>query len=225
MLYMFIWVALMQLVTRLSNYGHFVQEIMEQARISMDDFVRFGTLPVFELPIFEITLFGKFFLIAPWIFLWVIDLGYLYYIRGTVRGETLGYRAIFEGFNYFIRGILLRFLQALLVGIGAVLFIAPGIVLLCGFSQVNLLLLDHPDKGVFWFFKESWRLMRGRKWAYFCLVLSFIGWYLLTGLPFISLAARLWYMPYYTTTRVHYYNSITGQEPSPEAEWKRPGMF
>lgn len=225
LLYLLVWVALMQLVVNLSDFGRFWSETVGQATAELDAFARFGLMPAFRPPIFELTLFGKLFLIFPWIFLWVMELGYLYYVRGTIRGESLGYQSIFEGFNYFFRAILLRFLQALLVGIGLVLLIVPGLILLCGFSQVNLLLLDHPDKGVIWFFKESWRIMRGRKWEYFVLNLSFIGWFLLTEVPYISLAARFWFVPYHTATMVYYYDSITGQGKEPETEWKRPGMF
>ena len=225
LLHLLIWFALMRLVMSLSDYGRFFQAMARQAQENIEILARFGHMPVFELPILELTPLGHFFIIVPWLFLWVMDLGYLYYVRGTVRGDTLGYRSLFEGFNYFFKAVLIRFVHALIVGFGLLLFIAPGIILLCGFSQVNLLLLDHPDKNVCWLFRESWRLMRGRKGAYFTLVISFIGWYLLTEIPLISLIARLWYIPYFTTTRVCYYESITGRGPAAEAAWQRPGMF
>jgi len=226
LLYLLVWIALSQLVNNLSDVGRFSSAAFGQVTMEeMNAFVRFGMMPQLYLPDFELTLVGKLFFIIPWIFLWVMELGYLFYVRGTVRGENLGYQSIFEGFNYFFRAIFLRVLQTLIVGLGMILFLVPGIVLFCGFSQVQLLILDHPDKGVLWLFKESWRIMRGRKWEYFVLTLSFIGWFFLTGLPYISLAARLWYIPYHTATMVYYYDSITGQGPAPKAEWKRPGMF
>jgi len=225
MFFLIIWLALTQLWMNLSDYGRFLLAVREQMMADINVFAQFGTLPVLQIPSLTITLLGQFFFVIPWLFLWIMDLGYLYYIRGTIRGETLGYRSIFEGFNYIPRGIIIRILQVLLIGIGSVFLLVPGILFFCGFSQVHLLLLDHPDKGVFWIFRESWRIMRGRKREYFALVLSFIGWFLLMEIPYLSIAARLWVLPYFTAAKVYYYDKLTGRTHAPETEWKRPGMF
>ena len=219
------WVALRQLQLNLSDIWRFMSAWNQESLAALDTLRRTGVMPTLQIPVFEVTVFGTLFFIVPWIFRWMMGLGYLYYARGTIRGETLGFRSLFEGFNYFVRAILVRLLHLLFMLIGLPLFVVPGIVFFCGFSQVNLLLLDHPDKAVIWLFKESWRLMHGRKWEFFVLKLSFIGWFLLTEIPIINLAARLWLIPYSTTTGVHYYNGITGQGPMPEPVWKRPGMY
>jgi uncharacterized membrane protein len=49
-------------------------------------------------------------------------------------------------------------------------------------------------------------MMRGQKWKYFLLYLSFIGWYLLCILTlFIGL---LWLMPYIYTTQASFYEDL-----------------
>jgi len=223
-LYILLGFLLMQLVTNLSALGQFQHEIMTRSMAAMDSFVRAGGSLALEIPTINPTVFGLFFFIVPWIFLWVLDLGYLYYARGIVKGEEMGYRSLFEGFSYFAKAVLIRLLMAITIFSGLFLFILPGLWAVCAFSQANLLLLDNPDRGVFWCLRESRRLMRGRKIQYLGLIISFFGWWFLTTLPFISLAARMWYLPYLTFTQVGYYNGLTGQGPQ-TSEWKRPGMF
>jgi len=214
----------------LSDFGRFRLAIAQLTLERLEAFSQFEALPPAIIPAFEFTLLGQFFFFVPWILMWMTNLGYLYYVLGITRGETLGYRALFEGFNFFFRAIWVRLLRLILVGLGTLLFIVPGIVFLCAFSQVNYLLLDNPDKGTVWLFKESWRLMRGRKREYLMLLLSFTGWFLLTNLtvvvPILGYAAQFWLIAYSTFTMVNYYLLISGGESEPpESGWKRPGMF
>lgn len=62
---------------------------------------------------------------------------------------------------------------------------------------------EHPDIDIRDAFRQSKKIMRGRKWRLFMLDLSFIGWALLTiitcGLGFLFLA------PYQCTARAHFY--------------------
>ena len=224
MLYLLVGMMLTHLVTTLSEIGRFQQEIVNNSFASMDLLLRTGAASVLELPELSPTLLGTFFFIVPWIFIWIVELGYLFYARGIVKGDALGYWSLMEGFNYFFKAVILRAIRAVLVFIGLFSFLIPGIVIICALSQASLLLLDHPDKGALWCLRESARIMRGRKMEYFLLMLSFFGWYILTMLPLINIAARLWYLPYTTLTYVGYYNKITGQGPE-EPQWRRPGMF
>ena len=223
--YIVIAVTLGQLIHGLSDLGQLWSALWGQMPDAIETFSRVGVMPRLVWPGMTISSVGTFFFIAPWIFLWIMHLGYVYYVRGIARGETLGYRSIFEGFNYFIRGVLVRLVYVVIVGFGLILGIAPGVVLICGFSQVNFLLLDHPDRGTFWLMRKSWRLMRQRKWEYFELWISFSGWYLLRLVWLIGPAAQIWFAPYYTFTMMNYYQAITGQGAPPDAGWQRPGMF
>jgi len=222
MLYILLLIALMLLVTNLSTPGRFLSEMMTRSVAAMDTLRRGGT-PTTELPAFVFSFPGIFFFVVPLIFQWILELGYLIYARGTVKGETMSYRSLFEGFNYFFKAIVIRFVKAMLVLVGLPL-ILPALWVLATFSQANLLLLDNPDRGAFWCLNQSRRLMRGHKIAYLLLFASFLGWELLATVPFISYAVWLWYRPYSTFTYIGYYNHLTGQTPQ-EPEWKRPGMF
>jgi len=224
--YLLLTTFLLLLVVNLSEVGRFLNtEMLERSSEALGNFFQTGQAPLVELPELSLTPFGLVFLIIPLLFIWILDLGYLFYAKETIKGETLGFQSLFEGFNYLIRAVFLRVFVGILVFVGVLFFIFPGLWVLCAFSQANLLLLDHPNRGAFWCLRESLRLMRGHKMEYLTLLISFLGWYLLTITPIIHYAARIWYIPYSTFTYVNYYNTLTGSGPPEEPEWKRPGMF
>ena len=54
--------------------------------------------------------------------------------------------------------------------------------------------------------KKSNELMKGHKWEYFVLNLSFIGWALLV--PFTLGLLSFWLAPYMAVTECNFYNKI-----------------
>ncbi|MGT2896347.1 DUF975 family protein [Streptococcus entericus] len=82
------------------------------------------------------------------------------------------------------------------------------------YSQAELILLDRMEDGKdldpFDIFKESKELMVGKKFDLFILHLSFIGWYILTG---ITLGLALIYvLPYITTADAIFYDQLKTPE-------------
>ncbi|MCL2842312.1 MAG: DUF975 family protein [Oscillospiraceae bacterium] len=227
LLYIAISILLLLIVMNLSELGAFQVETIRRVNNAAVEAFQLGTFPQVAIPELQISVLGLFFFVIPWILTWMVELGYLYYIRGIARGEDgLGYRSLFEGFNYFLKGLFIRLLSYAAISLGFVLLMVPGFVLIAAFSQANLLLLDNPDKNVFWHLRESTRLMRGHKWEYLVLRLSFIGWLLLMRIPFLHYAVRVWYTPYSTLTFVNYYHGLIGQGPKdPEDGWQKPSMF
>ena len=69
-----------------------------------------------------------------------------------------------------------------------------------------MIYLDDPETGVSDILKGSISMMRGNKFRYFYMILSFIGYWVLI---LLSLGiAMLWVMPYQTMTTVEFYNDI-----------------
>lgn len=56
------------------------------------------------------------------------------------------------------------------------------VAIILRYSMATYALLDNPDAGIRAAVNRSKELMRGRRWFYFVMHLSFIGWYLLIGL-------------------------------------------
>ena len=61
--------------------------------------------------------------------------------------------------------------------------------------------------------------MRGHKWEYFVLNLSFIGWFLLSSLTFGLLL--FYVMPYYQATMAEYYRYLKEEQETPRVERPR----
>ena len=61
----------------------------------------------------------------------------------------------------------------------SLLLVVPGIIAAIRYSMSFFVLADHPDWKVTECIEESKRLMNGNKGKFFCLMLSFIGWFLL----------------------------------------------
>ena len=73
-------------------------------------------------------------------------------------------------------------------------------------SQSYLIYLENPLNSAIDDIKASVRIMKGNMWRYFCLMISFIGYYLLAVL---SLGvAMLWIMPYQEVSKVDFYRDI-----------------
>ena len=64
--------------------------------------------------------------------------------------------------------------------------------------------------------RESKSLTEGRKGELFVLDLSFLGWLLLSCLPYIGYLVSVWVTPYYALTHAMYYERFSGHVPAPE---------
>lgn len=104
------------------------------------------------------------------------------------------------------RNVLAMFLVELLEGIGLIFFFVPGIILALCYSQVPFVLKDHPELSAVQAMKKSREMMRGHKFDYFWLSLSFLGWILLACLT-LGLAL-IWLLPYMVQTLAVFYEDV-----------------
>ena len=121
----------------------------------------------------------------------------------------------FDCFKSFWPAFKLQFLQNLIVGLCALFFIVPGIIISYAYSQAMYILADNPEIGAREALRRSEKMMKGHKMELFVLDLSFIGWHLLAlvtfGLSYIYVG------PYLTTTRAGFYRSLAGGQPEAES--------
>lgn len=90
-----------------------------------------------------------------------------------------------------------------LLAIGTVVTVILAIVFTLNYQMVFFLLLDYPQMKVLTAFKESRLMMHGNKIRLFYIMLSFIGWELLS---LCSLGiASLWITPYQNETLIVFY--------------------
>ncbi|KAB7671261.1 DUF975 family protein [Bacillus sp. B1-b2] len=88
----------------------------------------------------------------------------------------------------------------------SLLLLIPGIIKALAYSQSLNLLRDNSDLGVFEAITESRRRMKGYKWKYFLLNLSFIGWAIL-GILTLGIG-YLWLSPYVAASNAAFYKNI-----------------
>ena len=115
--------------------------------------------------------------------------------------------ALFDGFGLFFRVIWLEILMAIFVFLWSLLLIVPGIIAGYRYRFALYILLDDPSKGALQCIRESKDLTYGHKGELFVLDLSFLGWSLLSAVPFVSIYTR----PYMTVTDVNFYRAILGE--------------
>lgn len=100
----------------------------------------------------------------------------------------------------------LSLLQTLLIFLWTILLVVPGIIKSIAYSQSYFLLRDHPEYTVIEAITESRKRMKGYKWKYFLLGLSFIGWGILC--LFTLGIGLLWLIPYITTSIATFYKEL-----------------
>ena len=114
------------------------------------------------------------------------------------------------GFSFILRLILYWILTSIFVFLWSLLFVIPGIIASYRYRMALYLIIEHPEMSVLECIRESSRMMKGHKAELFVMDLSFIGWYLLMGLPYVGYAAQIWVMPYYQITNALYYRYLYG---------------
>ena len=98
----------------------------------------------------------------------------------------------------------------------AVLIIAGTVLELIAayrYSMCFFILLDAPDKTAFQCLRESRDMTRGYKGKLFVLDLSFLGWMLLSVIPFVI----LYTLPYITVTQANCYRVLSGHWEAPKS--------
>lgn len=150
------------------------------------------------------------------IMLRVVSVGFLIFLMNTVRRAEAGYGNLLDGFGSFLRIIILDLLQGIFVALLSLLLVVPGIIAVYAYSQATYLLIDHPEYSPFRCLRESRRMMKGHKWEYFVLRLSFLGWEILGMFPLIGYFVRVFTTPYFGLTYTLYYDQLRSAEPVDE---------
>ncbi len=115
---------------------------------------------------------------------------------------------VFKGENYW-RILGLEFLRGIFTFLWSLLFIVPGIIKSISYSQAHYFLLDDPSLKANDAIKKSKEIMKGHKWEYFVLSLSFILWYLLCVVTFGI--ASIYVNPYVEMTFTCYHYKLVNE--------------
>ncbi len=113
-----------------------------------------------------------------------VSIGYSKFNLNLVDGAEPEIKTLFAHFRQVATAIWVRLLVVFRVFIGLCFFIVPGFIIAYKYAMVYFVMAEHPEYTSKEVLRESARIMKGRKWRYFCLWLSFIGWDILAILTF-----------------------------------------
>ena len=160
--------------------------------------------------ILEDTSFGSsLFQFAIGLMTTTLQAGFAIVCLNISRGVAAGFGELFDGFAIFFKVIWLNIVMSIYIALWTMLFIIPGIIATYRYSMAIFILLDDPELSVGECLRRSSELMAGHKWEYFVLELSFIGWNMLTVIPFVN----LFVMSYTSITYANFYNALIGYVP------------
>lgn len=118
-----------------------------------------------------------------------IEYGAAFAFLLAARGESFEVKRMFEVFKNWGNAVLANILQAVIVGVGVVFLIVPGIIFGCKLAFVPYLIVDRRMDAVA-AIKESWRLTSGHAWKVFGI--GFVAMFLaLAGLLLIGVGILL----------------------------------
>lgn len=170
-----------------------------------------ATLLLFALTIC-IQMTGTYIAILPIILSPIIGYGYCVVMLRVARGGPVSFETLFEGFSDRFWTIFLAYLVITLrTVLWTLLLIIPGIIAAYSYSQTFFILADKKDIGALDAIEESKRLMKGNKWRFFLLTMSFIGWGIVAMLTLGI--GYIWLEPYCMITFAKFYESLQDTKP------------
>lgn len=150
-------------------------------------------------------------LIAFQLVIIILSFGYTGYLLRVVRGESSGVGNLLDGFGIAGRAIVLTIFIDVLVALASALLFVPGVILSYAYVMARRLQMDHPDWSPVRCMRESRYMMRGHKWDFFVLQLSFLGWFILATIPGVSVFVK----PYVSLAETVFYENLCAAAPQP----------
>ena len=125
---------------------------------------------IFRVPVEEVgagaAVLGIFGLAYSILLVWPIDYGVSFANLKAARGDRLEIKNMFEVFKNYVNAVLANLLVAVIVVIGLVLLVVPGIIFACKLAFTPYLVVDRKME-VIEAVKESWRMTGGYSWKVF----------------------------------------------------------
>ena len=150
----------------------------------------------------------------------VISVNIIAYIVRIVKDKETSFKSLFDFSGNIVRTILTMVLQSVFIFLWSLLFIIPGILKTYSYALVPFILADdrYKDLSAMEVLKLSEKLMKGHRWDYFVLQLSFIGWYILSIFTFGILL--IWVTPYNTLATTKFLQDLLDADNSTKSTKK-----
>ena len=134
-----------------------------------------------------------------------IQVGISLFCLDIYNGKGINFSTLFGSFNT-LKPLAVTILLTVIIGVGLILLIIPGIILGLTYSQLYYILAEDPSIGVLEAFKKSEKMMKGKKGQLFMLTLRAMLYFLL-GI-FTLFIWWIWLIPRYSVAFAGFYEEL-----------------
>ncbi len=144
-----------------------------------------------------------------------LSFGLANFYMKVVRGDSVSVPNLFDSFTNYGHVMLAVLLKSLIIGVGTIFFIVPGVIFSCKLAFVEFLVVDRKMSAI-QAIEASWELTRGYAGRIFLMYLLFIPISLAGLLVFVIglVPAMMWTG---LTIGAFYLMVLKQREPAPEA--------
>ena len=139
-----------------------------------------------------------------------LQVGIALYCLEIYKGKEVNWLMIFSRFNGF-KPVIFMLIYSIIVFLGLILLVVPGIILGLMYSQVFFILADDPDIGVTEAFNMSSKMIKNNMWQLFMLNLEALL-YFIAGV-FTLLIWWVWLLPRYSVAYAGFYEALKNENP------------
>ena len=133
------------------------------------------------------------------------SIGITKYVLNLIRGKSYGLDNLMEYYSNHLGTCLgLSIIISVLVCLGSIFFVIPGIILGLMYAMAFTIFIDNDELSIKECMNKSKEMMNGYKANYFMFLLSFIGWILLC----LLIIPAIWVVPYIQTAELLYYEKL-----------------
>ncbi|MBU87102.1 MAG: hypothetical protein CMC53_03330 [Flavobacteriaceae bacterium] len=111
----------------------------------------------------------------------------------SITNDLFDSNKLFDGFKIFVKSAVAGLIYYLVIILGFVLLIVPGIYAALTFSQVFYIISQNNDISIKEAFKQSSTMMKGHKWQLFKLIIRYVFYFILS--VFTLFIWALWLIP------------------------------
>jgi len=136
-----------------------------------------------------------------------LEFSYIEIAKNIKAKKDVKVEDIFNGFKRFKQSFLVTLISVIFIFLWSLLLIVPGIIKAYAYSMAKFISHDDEKIKTQESIKTSVKIMYGYKWRYFCLQISYIGWFLLSILTLGILG--FWVVPKYRQASYEFYLYIS----------------
>jgi uncharacterized membrane protein len=136
----------------------------------------------------------------------VMEIGKARYHLNLIDGAAARFDDLFSAFPQFLAALVMRLVRGLLITLGMLLLVIPGVMLTFSYAAAPYIMAQDPECEGLEALRRSRELMKGNRMELFLLDLSFIGWDLLSLLT-LGIGS-LFLNPYKEAARASFFRHI-----------------